>query len=61
MTANAFEEDRKACLGAGMDEHIGKLIDIPLLKRAITKLLTKNHKNRIYKGNKKIWIKDKKY
>ena len=23
MTANAFEEDRKACLDAGMDEHIG--------------------------------------
>ena len=51
MTANAFEEDRKASLDAGMDEHIGKPIDIPLLKRTITKLLTKNHKNRIYKGN----------
>ena len=48
MTANAFEEDRKACLEAGMNEHIGKPIDIPLLKRTITKLLTKNHKNRIY-------------
>ena len=47
MTANAFEEDRKACLDAGMDEHIGKPIDVPLLKRTITKLLTKNHKNRI--------------
>ena len=33
MTANAFEEDRKACLDAGMDEHIGKPIDIPLLKK----------------------------
>ena len=41
MTANAFEEDRKACLDAGMNEHIGKPINIPLLKRAITKLLTK--------------------
>ena len=41
MTANAFEEDRKACLEAGMNEHIGKPIDIPQLKRAITKLLTK--------------------
>ena len=47
MTANAFEEDRKACLEAGMNEHIGKPIDIPQLKRVITKLLTKNHKNRI--------------
>ena len=41
MTANAFEEDRKACLDAGMNEHIGKPIDISLLKKAITKLLTK--------------------
>ena len=41
MTANAFEEDRKACLEAGMNEHIGKPIDIPRLKRAITKLPTK--------------------
>ena len=41
MTANAFEEDRKACLEAGMNEHVGKPIDIPRLKRAITKLLTK--------------------
>ena len=39
MTANAFEEDRKACLDAGMDEHIGKPIDIPLLKRTITKAI----------------------
>ena len=41
MTANAFEEDRKACLEAGMNEHIGNPIDIPQLKRVITKLLTK--------------------
>ena len=39
MTANAFEEDRKACLEAGMNEHIGKPIDIPLLKRTITKAI----------------------
>lgn len=46
MTANAFEEDRKACLEAGMNEHIGKPIDIPRLKRAITKLLTKRGSKR---------------
>ena len=39
MTANAFKEDRKACLDAGMNEHIGKPIDIPLLKRTITKAI----------------------
>ena len=27
MTANAFEEDRQACLDAGMDDHIGKPVD----------------------------------
>ena len=50
MTANAFEEDRKACLDAGMDEHIGKPIDIPLLKRAITKLLT----SQVFSGGETI-------
>ena len=41
MTANAFEEDRKACLDAGMDEHIGKPINIPLLKQVMIKLVTR--------------------
>jgi PAS domain S-box-containing protein len=29
MTANAFEEDRQACLKAGMNDHIGKPLDPP--------------------------------
>lgn len=39
MTANAFEEDRKACLDAGMDEHVAKPIDVELLVKVIHKLV----------------------
>ena len=41
MTANVFEEDRKACLDAGMDEHIAKPIDIEKLRAVILSVLNK--------------------
>ena len=39
MTANAFEEDRKLALEAGMNEHIAKPIDIAKLKETLAKFL----------------------
>ena len=39
MTANAFEEDKKAAIEAGMDEHIAKPIDVKNLKKTLAKYL----------------------
>jgi CheY-like chemotaxis protein len=39
MTANAFEEDRKACLAAGMDDHIAKPFRDDDLIRVLGRLL----------------------
>ena len=39
MTANAFDEDRKAARDAGMDGHIAKPIDIPKLMELLTEIL----------------------
>ncbi len=39
LTANAFEEDVKQCLQAGMDAHLSKPLDIDLLKETLVGLL----------------------
>ena len=39
MTANAFEEDKKAAKEAGMDGHLAKPIDIPKLIQALKDIL----------------------
>ncbi|MDO5445333.1 MAG: response regulator [Eubacteriales bacterium] len=39
MTANAFEEDRKLALEAGMNEHIAKPIDVSRMKTTIAKFI----------------------
>ena len=39
MTANAFEEDRKAAFAAGMNEHIAKPVDVKELRAALARFL----------------------
>ena len=39
MTANAFEEDRKSALDAGMNEHISKPIDVDKLNMTLAEFL----------------------
>lgn len=41
LTANAFEEDRKDCLDAGMSEHVSKPIEIHSLLQTIESVLKK--------------------
>ena len=49
MTANAFEEDKKAAYDAGMNAHIAKPIDINVLKNVLAKyLLVTNEKSEPY-------------
>ena len=39
MTANAFEEDKKAAYAAGMNRHIAKPIKVDVLLSALSEIL----------------------
>ena len=39
MTANAFEEDRKKALEAGMNEHVAKPIDVEKLLGVLAEIM----------------------
>lgn len=39
MTAHAFDDDQRQCLEAGMDDHLSKPIDPPLLYAKLTQWL----------------------
>ena len=41
LSANAFENDKRLSLEAGMDDHINKPLDIPVLLKSLAKILKK--------------------
>jgi CheY-like chemotaxis protein len=42
MTANAFEDDRSACVAAGMNAHIGKPLEPEVMYATVLKWLRKS-------------------
>lgn len=45
MTADAFSEDIKKCLDAGMNAHVAKPIDIREISRLLERLIKERHCN----------------
>jgi CheY-like chemotaxis protein len=45
MTANVFKSDVEACIAAGMDDHIGKPLDIDRILEILRKYLSPGFTN----------------
>ena len=47
LTANAFAEDRKACLEAGMDDHLTKPLEIEPLRTALARWTNRSERAKV--------------
>ncbi len=56
MTANAFAEDEKAALDAGMNAHIAKPLDIGMLKKVIRRQSRPNDDRKVSEQNESMQI-----
>lgn len=50
LTANAFAEDRKACLEAGMDDHLVKPLELAALRAALTRWTNREVRAKVATG-----------
>lgn len=50
MTANAFDEDARRCMAAGMNAHLSKPLDMRLVARTIAGLCRQKSEHKITKG-----------
>jgi CheY-like chemotaxis protein len=50
LTANAFAEDRKACLGAGMNDHLVKPLELDSLRAALARWTNRTDQAKVAAG-----------
>jgi CheY-like chemotaxis protein len=50
LTANAFAEDRKACLGAGMNDHLVKPLELDSLRAALARWTNRTDQAKVSAG-----------
>ena len=50
LTANAFAEDRKACLEAGMDDHLVKPLELDSLRAALARWTNRTDRAKVAAG-----------